>query len=115
MNEHERICVETKYLSTMDYVITEYADDFLKGLNWIAGNVGILFRVVGDLDTWNEVVEEEWAGFDDDIFYHFEQPFIHDREWYGYNENGELLKAEELIEHYKATVDYWDKLVHTET
>lgn len=49
-----------------------------------------------DLETWHDIVKDEWSAQDDDIYYTFEVPYVSTTNWYGYKD-GYLYTLKELI------------------
>lgn len=49
-----------------------------------------------DLETWHDVVNDNWSAQDDDIYYNFEAPYVSTTNWYGYKD-GYLYILKELI------------------
>ena len=106
MDYYENNYVEVRYYA--GGLVTTERFDFDEGLSRIIEG-DYIFRIVGDLDEWNDMVDEEWAELDDADYYCYHKPSIWDNKWYGYYE-GQLTEAKEIVGMLKSAIDYWKKV-----
>lgn len=58
------------------------------------------FRIISGVENWNNFIDENFSGLEDDIYYHYEAPTLKNEdlnEWYGYFSNGSLEKFSDLV------------------
>jgi hypothetical protein len=64
------------------------------------------FRITEEeeLETWHDIVRDEWSAQDDDIYYNFEAPNVSTTNWYGYKD-GYLYILKNLIKSLEKSLD----------
>lgn len=57
-----------------------------------------------DREVWNDLIDNEWAGLDDEDYYSYNKPYINDDKWYCEN-NGYFDYLDDTIENLKSSVN----------
>lgn len=70
-----------------------------------------IFRIIGDLDEWNDFVR--FGDIYDSDFDHYDNPEVDSHEWYCYME-GKIQTLKLHTEEYKRIVNYWEKFLAAE-
>lgn len=72
-----------------------------------------IFRIVGDLDEWNDYVKGEVCDYYDSEFDYCDVPKVDSHEWYCYVE-GKVQTLKYHTEKCKRIVNYWEKFLAAE-